>query len=142
MYRFAWPCHLARLILHCVQSLQKMKSPRGFKTHMPFRYKLGGDLESSPAKYIYTYRNPKDTAVSFYHFVKGYAPLMDWETFIEKFLEGSLMYGKVLEHLMGWWEQQGEKIKCNVNSGQGFCMKSCLLKSDCLELTKILCQIH
>ena len=119
-----------------------MKSPRGFKTHMPFPYKLGGDLESSPAKYIYTYRNPKDTAVSFYHFAKGYAPILDWETFFENFLDGSVMYGKVLEHLMGWWEHQGEKNKCNVNSGHGFCRKCCLLKSDCLELTEILCEIH
>ena len=91
-----------------VPCVQAMESPRGFKTHMPFRCKIGGDLETSPAKYIYTYRNPKDTAVSFYHFSKGYFPLMDWETFFDRFLEGTVMYGKALDHIMGWWEHRGQ----------------------------------
>ena len=97
-----------------------MKSPRGFKTHMPFQHKFGGDLENSPAKYIYTYRNPKDTAVSYYHFAKAYGPPTEWDTFIEDFMQGAVMYGKVLDHLMGWWEQQGKKCKCDVNSGLWF----------------------
>ena len=107
------------LILYADKPMQAMKSPRSFKTHMPFQHKLGGDLENSPAKYIYTYRNPKDTAVSFFHFFcKGYFPLMDWDVFVERFLDGSLMCGTVLEHVMGWWEQRG-KNKCDSNSKPG-----------------------
>ena len=93
---------------------------------MPFQYQLGGDIENSPAKYIYTYRNPKDTAVSFYHFTKGFFPLIDWETFFESFLDGSIMYGKVLDHMMGWWEHRG-KNKCDNNNEHGFTIKSCLV---------------
>lgn len=100
-----------RLLIVCTISFpQAMESPRGFKTHMPFQYKIGGDLETSPAKYIYTYRNPKDTAVSFYHFSKGYFPMMDWETFFDRYLKGAVMYGKGLDHIMSWWEHRGQKL--------------------------------
>ena len=97
--------------MHVDKPTQAMKLPRSFKTHMPFPHKFGGDLENSPAKYIYTYRNPKDTAVSFFHFFcVGYFPLLDWNTFVENYLTGSLMYGSVLDHIMGWWQQQGKNI--------------------------------
>ncbi len=43
-------------------------SPRFFKSHTPYQMMPGGPPETSPAKYIYVARNPKDTAVSlFYH---------------------------------------------------------------------------
>ena len=85
-----------------------MKSPRGFKSHFPFQCKLGEDLENSHAKYIYIYRNPKDTFVSFFHFTRGYAPYYTWEGLFNRFVSGQNSYGLHVDHVLGWWEHRGK----------------------------------
>ena len=42
-------------------------SPRAFKSHMPYDFVPGGLPHTTPAKYIYVMRNPKDVCVSYWH---------------------------------------------------------------------------
>jgi len=52
--------------------INEMPSPRIFKSHNPYHMMAGGVPHTSPAKYIYIARNPKDTAVSFYYHMCGF----------------------------------------------------------------------
>ena len=94
--------------VHVQLLLQAMDSPRAFKTHFPVEIKIGGEIDQSPAKYIYVYRNPKDTAVSFFHFAKGYLPYLTWNMFFQRFLTGKVFYGPIADHILGWYAQRGK----------------------------------
>ena len=53
-----------------IEDLNKMPSPRFFKSHNPYDMMAGGLPHTSPAKYIYVARNPKDVAVSYYYHMR------------------------------------------------------------------------
>ena len=48
-------------------SIDDLTPPRAFKSHMPYDRMPCGPPSSTPSKYIYVARNPKDLATSFYH---------------------------------------------------------------------------
>lgn len=78
-----------------VDMIEKMfesfPSPRVFKSHL--RYHLipkAADKTRKP-RYIYVMRNPKDTAVSYYHhyhFIPAAKDPSSWETFFDQFIKG------------------------------------------------------
>lgn len=75
-----------------VDMIEKMfesfPSPRVFKSHL--RYQLipkATDKTRKPC-YIYVMRNPKDTAVSYYHFIPAIKDPSSWETFFDQFIKG------------------------------------------------------
>ena len=73
----------------------------------------GPEPAKSPAKYIYVARNPKDTAVSFYHHTKGLKPFNfngTWDFFFEQYMAGMVACGSWFDHVISWWEHQGEFI--------------------------------
>ncbi|KAM9860676.1 sulfotransferase family 5A, member 1 [Aulostomus maculatus] len=81
--------------------------PRVLTTHLPHRL-LGPALQGSKAKVIYVSRNPKDVAVSFYHFHKMANFLPEAGTFsdfLNQFLEGTLHFGSWFDHVKGWTSQ-------------------------------------
>ena len=91
--------------------ISALKRPRAFKTHMPYHLMPCGLPSSTPCKYIYVTRNPKDAAVSyFYHYFtfKG-AENFDWDTFISWFLSGKLYFGDYFDHVLSWWEHSNDK---------------------------------
>lgn len=51
-------------------------------------------------------RNPKDQAVSYYHFHETAKYLggvkWDWNEFIQLYLRGDLVYGSWFQHVKGW----------------------------------------
>ncbi|MEE6516254.1 hypothetical protein FKM82_025526, partial [Ascaphus truei] len=56
---------------------------------------------------IYVGRNPKDVAVSFYHFDKMnklHPEPGPWETYLERFLQGAVGYGQWTTHVRDWWD--------------------------------------
>ncbi|XP_060892790.1 sulfotransferase family 5A, member 1 [Labrus mixtus] len=82
-------------------------TPRVITTHLPYHL-LGPGLHSSKAKVIYVSRNPKDVAVSFYHFHKmaNFLPEAgSFPQFLKLFLEGTLSYGSWFDHVKGWTNQ-------------------------------------
>ncbi|NXU79689.1 ST2B1 Sulfotransferase, partial [Oreotrochilus melanogaster] len=58
---------------------------------------------------IYVARNPKDVAVSFYHFHRLAKFLPDpgsFDSFLTQFLEGTVQYGSWFDHVKGWLGQR------------------------------------
>ncbi|MDQ3141072.1 MAG: sulfotransferase domain-containing protein [Bacteroidota bacterium] len=66
------------------------------KTHEPFGSKM--------SKAIYIYRNPLDSAWSFYNFLKDIKALKsaDTDLFIADFFKGTIPYGRWDTHVLGW----------------------------------------
>ena len=73
-------------------SVTSRPSPRLIKSHLPYRVIPMSKEEVKRSKYIYVARNPKDVAVSYYHFVLSFGPGSyfngTWEFFAKLFLEG------------------------------------------------------
>ncbi|XP_064015850.1 sulfotransferase 2B1-like [Pogoniulus pusillus] len=89
-------------------ALQDSATPRLLTTHLPARV-LAPSLQHSKAKVIYVARNPKDVAVSFYHFHHLAKFLPDpgsFDTFLTQFLEGTVHYGSWFDHVKGWLGQR------------------------------------
>ena len=63
---------------------------------------------TTPCKYIYVMRYPKDVAVSC-HFHHLLLPDYDWETFWKKFIEGEVEYGNYFDHLLSWWSHRDDE---------------------------------
>lgn len=92
------------------QELDADPSPRIFKSHMPYSMAVGGAPAESPCRYIYIARNPKDVAVSYFHFERekswagGFAG--NWEVWLEMFLSGKVQRGDWFDHVLSWWEHR------------------------------------
>ncbi|XP_072179584.1 sulfotransferase 1A1-like [Diadema setosum] len=80
-------------------------SPRILKTHVRPKW-LPEDLRDDPkVKVIYVARNPKDTAVSYYHFCIYLRALPTYESFdefMEEFLAGRVPGGDYFDHTLYW----------------------------------------
>ena len=90
-----------------VQMIESLTRPFYLKSHMPYELTLGGLPHTTPAKYIYIVRNPKDVAVSYYHHMRGFkidAFSGSWEEFFDLFLAGRISFGSWFDHVLGWWK--------------------------------------
>ena len=100
----AWPYPRER------EETNQAASPRIFKSHMPYAMALGGQPVNNPCKYIYIARNPKDVAVSYYHFESGKAWAGNyagaWEHWLDAFLNGKVQRGDWFEHVLSWWQHK------------------------------------
>ncbi|HEU0302164.1 MAG TPA: sulfotransferase domain-containing protein [Longimicrobium sp.] len=85
-------------------------SPRIFSSHMPFHMALGGDPLSNPCRYVYIARNPKDVAVSYYHFESGQSWSGNyngsWSHWLQMFVDGKLQRGDWFDHVLSWWRHR------------------------------------
>ena len=89
--------------------MQEMPGPRVFKSHLKYNLVPGGEPTRSPGRYIYVYRNPKDTAVSGFHQAQSLVmPDLTWDKYFERFMAGQNSYGMMLDHVKGWWEHRGK----------------------------------
>ncbi|KAM8799312.1 sulfotransferase 2B1-like [Eudromia elegans] len=89
-------------------TLRDTGGPRLITSHLPARV-LAPALQRARAKVIYVARNPRDVAVSFYHFhrlAKFLPEPGSFDAFLERFLEGSVQYGSWFEHVKGWLAQR------------------------------------
>ncbi|XP_063712225.1 3-alpha-hydroxysteroid sulfotransferase-like isoform X2 [Symsagittifera roscoffensis] len=83
-------------------------TPRLFKTHLPIHL-APQDIFTEKRKNIVVVRNPKDTAISYNTFYMKKPVLKDFyrcenlEQFLDKFLEGEILYGS-------WWKWTKEWI--------------------------------
>uniref|UniRef100_A0AAY4DC29 Sulfotransferase n=1 Tax=Denticeps clupeoides TaxID=299321 RepID=A0AAY4DC29_9TELE len=58
---------------------------------------------------VYVGRNPKDNAVSYFHFdrMNSLQPEPgDWNSFFHRFLDGNMVFGSWYDHVSGWWEKK------------------------------------
>ncbi|XP_069785982.1 sulfotransferase 2B1-like [Narcine bancroftii] len=85
--------------------LEERPSPRLITTHLQ-NHMLPKIFHTSKAKVIYMARNPKDVLVSAFHYY-GMASFLEdpgtFEEFIEKFLEGNVLFGSWFDHIKSWW---------------------------------------
>ncbi|XP_053550604.1 sulfotransferase 1B1 [Bombina bombina] len=91
--------------------LEPLPSPRVIKTHLPLALLPKSFLEKN-CKIIYVARNPKDVAVSFYHFDKmnNLHPEPGlWDQYLEKFLKGEVGYGSWGSHVREFWNLKNKK---------------------------------
>lgn len=70
------------------ERLSAMNTRRFIKTHLPMKL-MPHSVLTSGAKVVYVARNPKDVAVSYYHFSKhrGFDFKGDFETFVQYFMD-------------------------------------------------------
>ena len=90
--------------------LDKMPSPRAFKSHFSYEMMPCGLPCSTPGKYIYICRNPKDVAVSFYHHDRrlSFNPTLEWNQHFEVFMKGLVFYGDFFDHVLSWWAHRDD----------------------------------
>ena len=74
-----------------------------FKSHLPYTL-MPGLSADSPAKYIYVYRNPKDTAVSYHYHLQAIFGPIPWDNYFDMFINGEVHLGPILENHIEWWE--------------------------------------
>ncbi|XP_077998864.1 amine sulfotransferase-like [Glandiceps talaboti] len=91
-----------------------------FQTHM-----LPRELFERKGKVIYLLRNPKDTALSYYHFL----PLKEEDSFrefAENFLDGEVPFGSYTDNIISWWKKKDlcnfyllhfEELKLDMDNG-------------------------
>ncbi|XP_078661430.1 sulfotransferase 6B1-like [Branchiostoma floridae x Branchiostoma belcheri] len=96
-------------------------SPRIIHTHL--QRHLAPKMVANPTgkiKVIAVMRNPKDTAVSFYHYDKRMVEefggndailkrLESWEGYADDFLKGKGPFGDFYDHALGWWQMKDDR---------------------------------
>ncbi|KAG8444225.1 hypothetical protein GDO86_009421 [Hymenochirus boettgeri] len=86
---------------------EKMKdelSPRVFGTHLYYDT-IPKSVFAKNVKILVVIRNPKDTAVSYYHFHNNHPGLptySSWDTFFQDFISGQVAYGSYFNHAVTW----------------------------------------
>uniref|UniRef100_A0A8D0D9T8 Sulfotransferase n=1 Tax=Sander lucioperca TaxID=283035 RepID=A0A8D0D9T8_SANLU len=79
-------------------------SPRLIKTHFPQKSKI-----------VYMARNAKDSVVSYFnmeHMTTLHPEPGDWSSYLQRFMEGKMVFGSWHDHVNGWWEKKQNKLCC------------------------------
>nr|XP_058947554.1 uncharacterized protein LOC131775458 [Pocillopora verrucosa] len=93
--------------------IAKVPSPRLIKSHLPYSIIPKGSSDGTKCKYIYIARNPKDVAVSYFHFTvslksSGNGYNGPWEFFSKLFIDGNVGWNKWNDHVPGWWKHKDD----------------------------------
>lgn len=91
------------------QILRRMKKPRHFKTHLPVSLLPTGFWRAGP-KIIYVAKNPKDAAISYFHYFKtemGYQGTK--ENLFEVFLNDLTLYAPFSNHVLEFWNMRNDE---------------------------------
>ncbi|CAL8367714.1 unnamed protein product [Lota lota] len=83
-------------------------SPRLIKTHLPVQM-VPKSFWEQKCRVVYVARNAKDNAVSYFHFnrMTGIQPEPgDWNSFLQRFMDGKMVFGSWYDHVTGWWERK------------------------------------
>ncbi|XP_072033315.1 sulfotransferase 1 family member D1-like [Amphiura filiformis] len=90
--------------------IDDLPSPRLIKTHLPYQVLPKQTWDIKP-KVIYVARNPKDLAVSYYHFTEYNLGMPNFATFgdfLDEFCAARVYGGHYLEEAKFWWERRDE----------------------------------
>uniref|UniRef100_A0A803Y684 Sulfotransferase n=1 Tax=Meleagris gallopavo TaxID=9103 RepID=A0A803Y684_MELGA len=86
------------------ERMKKLPSRRIILTHLS-PHLLPPSVLQGKAKILLLVRNPKDTAVSYYHFYNNMPVLpsfASWDEYFTAFMNGKLAWGSYFDHLMEW----------------------------------------
>ncbi|XP_069048066.1 sulfotransferase 6B1-like [Lepisosteus oculatus] len=91
--------------------LRNLPSKRLIPTHLSHDM-IPVQFKTKKCKMIYVIRNPKDTAVSMFHYYQQ-NPLLPkiekWSTFLDMFLKGEVVYGSWIDHVQSWEKNQNDE---------------------------------
>ena len=117
---------------------ESFPAPRVFKTHLPYDLVPKPRDEVTKPRYIYVMRNPKDTAVSFYHHfeIMPKAPHRSWDEYFELFIKGegilSLLWKALplsLSLSLFFYARDAIKRSCERGSKGGRCSEMFCIRS-------------
>ncbi|XP_069811667.1 sulfotransferase 6B1-like [Dendropsophus ebraccatus] len=83
--------------------LNQQPSPRVMSSHLTYENTPKTFFEKT--KILIILRNPKDTAVSYFHFSQNNPVLptySSWDAFFKAFITGDVIYGSYFDHALGW----------------------------------------
>ncbi|XP_074844501.1 sulfotransferase 6B1-like [Carettochelys insculpta] len=106
--------HLQMLEFGPPEKFQKMKnlpSPRVFTAHLHYD-NIPKAVFETKAKILVVFRNPKDAAVSYYHFYNknpGLPTMSSWDEFFQKFMRGEVCWGSYFDHALAWNKHMDEE---------------------------------
>ncbi|KAF1542695.1 Sulfotransferase 6B1, partial [Eudyptula minor] len=86
------------------QRMKQVPSPRILATHLNYDC-LPKSVFKNKAKILVLLRNPKDTAVSFFHFhnnVPSVPSYSSWDEFFSEFMNGKVGWGSYFDHAVTW----------------------------------------
>ncbi|XP_037039110.1 sulfotransferase 1C4-like [Bradysia coprophila] len=91
-----------------VQLAHSLPSPRFIKSHLPWQL-LPKSLATVKPKIIYIARNPKDTCVSFYHYMSLIHKVVGtFEEFCNLFLNNKAVCGSIWPHMLPFWNRRND----------------------------------
>ncbi|XP_053575686.1 sulfotransferase 6B1-like [Bombina bombina] len=93
-----------------LEELKNITSKRIIPTHLNYEM-IPTDFKVKKSKAIYIIRNPKDTAVSLFHYYKdnpNLPTIETWQMYFEMFLQGQVVCGPWFDHILGWEEHRNE----------------------------------
>ena len=97
------PLEMKGLIGH--DQIATQPRPGVFQTHL-WPEMLPDDIFKKNIKIIRVIRNPKDVAVSYFHFTQAHNALgsvdCTWEQYLNAFMAGDVAYGSYFEHYNKW----------------------------------------
>ncbi|XP_027762008.1 sulfotransferase 6B1-like [Empidonax traillii] len=94
-----------------LEELNNLSSKRIIPTHLDYNM-LPQNFKNKKCKMIYICRNPKDTAVSMYHYYRDNPnlPTVDtWTAFFDLFLKGNVVCGSWFDHFLSWEAHEDDK---------------------------------
>ncbi|KAG7266925.1 hypothetical protein CRUP_017986 [Coryphaenoides rupestris] len=83
-------------------------SPRLIKTHLPVQL-IPQSFWEQKCRVVYVARNAKDNVVSYFHFDRMnnvHPEPGDWSSFLQRFMDGKMVFGPWYDHVTGWWERK------------------------------------
>ncbi|CRL03234.1 CLUMA_CG016264, isoform A [Clunio marinus] len=89
--------------------LEAQTTQRFIKIHLPMQFLLW-KIKEVGAKVVYVARNPKDVAVSYFHFEKNpiFAYNGDFETYSDFFMNDQVIYAPYWKHVLDGWKHRHE----------------------------------
>ncbi|NWH36264.1 ST6B1 Sulfotransferase, partial [Chloropsis hardwickii] len=87
-----------------LKRMKQLPSRRIIVTHLRPDF-LPPSIFQSKAKILVLVRNPKDTAVSYYHFCNNLSMMpsfASWDEYFADFMNGKLPWGSYFDHLVEW----------------------------------------
>uniref|UniRef100_U5EHN1 Putative sulfotransferase n=1 Tax=Corethrella appendiculata TaxID=1370023 RepID=U5EHN1_9DIPT len=107
--RFIERCIFDVIDYDSVEFVENMPRPRHIKTHLPVAL-LPKQLWIVKPKIIYVARNPKDTAISYYHhYVNIFGYTGTKKDFLNSFIEERVIHCPYFSHILNFWELRHEE---------------------------------
>uniref|UniRef100_G3TR40 Sulfotransferase n=1 Tax=Loxodonta africana TaxID=9785 RepID=G3TR40_LOXAF len=95
------------------EELKMVSKQRVIPTHLSYdMLPMKIKITKCSYKVIYVVRNPKDTAVSLYHYYRdnpNLPPTATWAEFLELFLRGDVVYGSWFDHVLSWEDHKNDE---------------------------------